>query len=74
MAKRMNDFAIDLVFEDPESARAEMTTISWQPYSRAAELMAECKQNNILLNRAKRYRKSQPDSNKNQENKLFLHR
>jgi hypothetical protein len=64
MAKHMNDYAIDLVFEEPAIARAESNTTSWQPYSRAAELIEECKQNSTLLNPAKRYRKNQPENEK----------
>jgi hypothetical protein len=59
LAKKMNNVAIDLVFGDPEAARNEMLTSKWQPYSRAAEIMEECKQNNILLNPAKRARKNE---------------
>jgi hypothetical protein len=65
MAKLMNEYAIDLVFESPDEAREERTKIAWQPYSRAAELLAECKQHNILINPAKRYKKNQPEVENN---------
>jgi hypothetical protein len=59
LAKKMNNRAIELVFDNPETAKQEMVTSKWQPYSRAAEIMEECKQNNMLLNPAKRPRKSE---------------
>jgi hypothetical protein len=58
LAKHMNDRAIQLVFDDPEAAKTEKTTTTWVPYSRAAELIAECEQNSTLINPSKRPRKS----------------
>jgi hypothetical protein len=64
LAKHMNDRAIELVFDDPEAARTEKTTTTWVPYSRAAELIAECEQNSTLINPSKRPRKSDRISDK----------
>jgi hypothetical protein len=69
LAKHMNEVAIDMVFEDPVAVRALKNTSTWQPYSRAAELLEECKQNNILLNPAKRVKKNEPSNDNTNKNR-----
>jgi hypothetical protein len=70
ISKNMNDTAMKLVFSDYEAAIQERTNSNWQPYTRAAELLAECQANNSLLNPAKRSRKSdQETSTKNVNSK-----
>jgi hypothetical protein len=63
----MNENAIKLVFADWENAMIERDTTKWEPYTRAAELLEECKANNILLNPSKRSRKNDFENNSNQK-------
>jgi hypothetical protein len=63
----MNENAITLVFADWENAMIERGTTKWEPYTRAAELLEECKANNTLLNPSKRSRKNDFENNSNQK-------
>jgi hypothetical protein len=62
LAKHMNEVSIQLAFEDPNKAKEISKTSHWVPYSRAAQLLQESKDNHLLKNPNKRTRTSGRDT------------